>query len=465
MKHFLPIFIAAAALMPSVATAATVAPLNIITPAGGEYVAADLAGQYAFDYYSLVETDGGFIGQTSGNDLEIVAAGEDQLTLRHFFNETADNVPASFSAADMTIRIKNGQYLGSLREKDDNFEGYLSLIKETSAGPELYGEYIEFKVDPAKRCISFALTEEMMSDGISLMVANKELTRFMENFRDITLYYANARMTYRVKANDETSPTHNLGYLELNKEATGITAYNFNAEGWYDRCPVVFMYDASAHTVTARNQYYFYDTEEAEFNFWISAVGNRHYTLVGDVKSSTNGYVVEFPDWGIYDADFNCALQFLDYRMYIFGEFFGKPAATPVISIKLNDEQTEATVSITAADGATIYYTTDGTVPSHQSTEYKAPFTVDKNLAVRAFAAEPGLADSFLAMETVPIFGAVEGVEADSAAVSVEGRDIMLPAGARVYALSGAEVSARGVAPGIYLVRLATGKTVKVLVK
>lgn len=465
MKHFLPIIIATAAMMPAVGTAAPVAPLNLITPAGSEYVAADMAGSYCFDYYSLTETDGGFVGQTLGYELEIISSGQDGLILKHFFNETADDITATFSAADMTISIPNGVSLGSLKEKDDTFDGYLSLVRETSSGIELYGDNIDFKVDPAKRCISFVVTEEMAADGVALLVTNKERTKFMEKFRDIALYYSNARMTYRISA-DENNTTYNLGYLEYDKDQSRITAYNFNAEGWYDVCPVVFTYDKDESTIEARDQYYFYDPEVPAFNYWISAQGNRNRVLVGQVKSFTGGYLVEFPTWGVYDSNFWAPLYFLDYNMRIFGEFFGKPAAAPAISIQMNDDATEATVSISAAEGATIYYSIDGTVPSRKSNLYSEPFKVTSNLTVRAFAVESGLADSFMAMETVPIFGAVEGVEADGAAeVIVDGSDIMAPAGARVYAMSGAEVSPRGVAAGIYLVRLASGKTVKVMVK
>lgn len=69
-------------------------------------------------------------------------------------------------------------------------------------------------------------------------------------------------------------------------------------------------------------------------------------------------------------------------------EFLGgevaKPAA-PVISGNQNfDESTE--VTITTEEGASIYYTLDGTDPTKESTLYTAPFTITNSCTVKAIA-------------------------------------------------------------------------------
>src|SRR4051812_49820809 len=49
------------------------------------------------------------------------------------------------------------------------------------------------------------------------------------------------------------------------------------------------------------------------------------------------------------------------------------------------------------APGATIYYTTDGTAPTAQSTRYLAPFLVASNLTLKAVAiadGKPGLVNT-----------------------------------------------------------------------
>ena len=58
----------------------------------------------------------------------------------------------------------------------------------------------------------------------------------------------------------------------------------------------------------------------------------------------------------------------------------------------------------------------------------------------------------------------IEGVEADSAGVRVEGNSIIVPEGSKVYDLSGREVTPSALTPGIYIVRIPGGKAVKVRV-
>lgn len=59
--------------------------------------------------------------------------------------------------------------------------------------------------------------------------------------------------------------------------------------------------------------------------------------------------------------------------------------AAPVIS-GLDEFDATTQVTITAAEGASVYYTLDGTEPSAASTAYTAPFTIDKSCTVSAIA-------------------------------------------------------------------------------
>jgi hypothetical protein len=60
----------------------------------------------------------------------------------------------------------------------------------------------------------------------------------------------------------------------------------------------------------------------------------------------------------------------------------------------------ETTVTITAAEGAAIYYTIDGTDPTTSSTQYSAPFTLDATTTVKAIAVESGKTPSEVAKKT-----------------------------------------------------------------
>lgn len=56
------------------------------------------------------------------------------------------------------------------------------------------------------------------------------------------------------------------------------------------------------------------------------------------------------------------------------------------------------TVTITAEEGATIYYTTDGKTPSSTSTLYSSPFTIDQSLTVQAIAIRNGVTSNVASM-------------------------------------------------------------------
>jgi hypothetical protein len=77
------------------------------------------------------------------------------------------------------------------------------------------------------------------------------------------------------------------------------------------------------------------------------------------------------------------------------------PAATaPTITAAETEFDETTTVTIKAADGATIYYTTDGSVPTTASTKYTVAFTIDKTTTVKAIAVEDGKNDSAVVSAT-----------------------------------------------------------------
>lgn len=64
--------------------------------------------------------------------------------------------------------------------------------------------------------------------------------------------------------------------------------------------------------------------------------------------------------------------------------------AAPEISLHTDDYIGEQTVAITAEEGASIYYTTDGETPTIESAVYTAPFTVSETTMVKAIAVKGG---------------------------------------------------------------------------
>lgn len=65
--------------------------------------------------------------------------------------------------------------------------------------------------------------------------------------------------------------------------------------------------------------------------------------------------------------------------------------AAPTINPAAGTYSEAQTVTITAEEGAVIYYTTDGSEPTTASTQYTGPFTVSETTTVKAFAMKEGL--------------------------------------------------------------------------
>ena len=66
--------------------------------------------------------------------------------------------------------------------------------------------------------------------------------------------------------------------------------------------------------------------------------------------------------------------------------------AAPTISFSSGDSS--ATVSISGPNGATIYYTQDGSVPTTASTQYSSPFTISEEKTIKAIAVKDGVSSA-----------------------------------------------------------------------
>jgi uncharacterized repeat protein (TIGR01451 family) len=81
-------------------------------------------------------------------------------------------------------------------------------------------------------------------------------------------------------------------------------------------------------------------------------------------------------------------------------------AATPVFSVGSGSYATAQTVTITdATQGATIYYTTNGTIPTNASTPYSGAITVSSNETLEAIAIAANYSSSAVASATFTING------------------------------------------------------------
>ena len=112
--------------------------------------------------------------------------------------------------------------------------------------------------------------------------------------------------------------------------------------------------------------------------------------------------------------------------------------ATPTFSLVAGNviEGTAVTIAC-ATEGATIYYTTDGTDPSASSTstEYTAPIAIDKAMTIKAIAVKEGMRDSGIAEAAYTLIVATPAFDPAAGAVE-KGKEVTITCmteGAQIY--------------------------------
>ncbi len=138
------------------------------------------------------------------------------------------------------------------------------------------------------------------------------------------------------------------------------------------------------------------------------------------------------------------------------------------VAISYTEAEGVYTITLTAPAGKIFYALND-------ATEFKLydpakPITyvsdTDGTCRIRAYALEEGKKEGKIAEHSFAVTG-IDGVGADQEAgsVRVEGNSIIVPEGAQTFDIAGRRVNPQGLPRGIYIVRLASGKAVKAVVK
>lgn len=121
------------------------------------------------------------------------------------------------------------------------------------------------------------------------------------------------------------------------------------------------------------------------------------------------------------------------------------PCATPTFSVAAGTYTSNQSVELsTATEGATIYYTTDGTDPTTSSTEYTTAITIDASCTLKAIAVADGYAPSAIASATytmqIPAINASDvNIEynATSGSIAFTIDNVPEPAGTLTAAITG----------------------------
>ncbi len=127
-------------------------------------------------------------------------------------------------------------------------------------------------------------------------------------------------------------------------------------------------------------------------NYTAFVITNAETTNRGIAKNNQNKFGA-YSTSNISNPDYNF---FLD--IFVQGGVVTPTVATPVFSVASGTYYEVIEVEITCAtEGATIYYTTDGTDPSEDSEIYEEPIVVDTDMTIKAIAMKEGYDDSGIA--------------------------------------------------------------------
>ena len=136
------------------------------------------------------------------------------------------------------------------------------------------------------------------------------------------------------------------------------------------------------------------------------------------------------------------------------------------VTITIDEQEGKTVITITGP--GKIFYSIDGAAEK----QYDGAITIANDTQtelsgiIRAYALEEGKRPG-AAKETSYKVSGISGIGADAEAdgVRVEGNAIIVPEGAQTFDIAGRRVNPQGLSRGIYIVRLASGKAVKVVIR
>ena len=250
---------------------------------------------------------------------------------------------------------------------------------------------------------------------------------------DATIYYTTNGNAPTTSSNVYTSPIAVSSAMTIKAMAVksnydnssiatakyGITAHAGTEVDPYSVADAKIVIDAigtksDAYVTGTISQVDSYSDQYKSITYWISADGTttNQFEVYGG-KGLNGADFTKKEDLSVGDQvvvkgnlkKFNSTYEF-DTNSQIISIIKATPTAcsTPTFT-PAEGEYTEAqNVTISCAtDGATIYYTTDGTEPSTSSSEYTSAVAVSENTTIKAIAVKEGLSNSAIASATYTI--------------------------------------------------------------
>jgi len=162
-------------------------------------------------------------------------------------------------------------------------------------------------------------------------------------------------------------------------------------------------------------------------NVWeLNITGSSTQNYHGFKNVATQRYIGVYtstPDWRAYTS-INNNIKDTQIEIFVLGDAPVPPTPTEDVATPTFEPAAGSYISIQsvslacATEGATIYYTTDGTEPTIESTVYAEPFTVNATTTVKAFAVKEGMNNSAVATAEYTIITQMAIADARALAVN-----------------------------------------------
>ncbi|NEW09334.1 carbohydrate-binding protein [Paenibacillus sp. SYP-B3998] len=311
------------------------------------------------------------------------------------------------------------------------------------------GAWAEFKINvPASG--KYAVTLNVASPNGGGFLLQSENLSTLGSYTIPNLYgstaWAGARLSVqlqageqiiRIQGNSGSFDMQNIAFEPVTTQAAGSDGViKVEAEKFVAASQQVIQYGSGMNNLG-------YTTAGSTFDYLINVPQKGYYkvhlqyaTPQGGVSASilSNGALkgsASMPttgSWGTYQeasvvVKLDAGVQTL--RIIDNGDGFNfdalsiEPGGTPVVVMQkakapLVKATTKSVALITDIEGATIYYTTDGSLPTKNSAAYTSPIGVTSAKVIRAMTSKEGMIDSFVTFFSAPgAYVAVTGISLD----------------------------------------------------
>ena len=241
-------------------------------------------------------------------------------------------------------------------------------------------------------------------------------TTITANYAGVADAYKASKATYELTVVDSTPASEvteeTIVFKELGYEnAADVTTVEakastlvFEGSKYYDTGTGVRMYSGSTLTITSsKNKMSSIVFTFSDSSHGTLALGADEQGALSDLEGTQRTWTGQADE-----VTFTYNLTSLHNRIQSIAITYQVVSATqvetPEISVNDPEEPFLLTKTVTIncpTDGATIYYTTDGTEPTEETgTEYKDAFAIRETTTVKAIAVKSGMDDSFVASET-----------------------------------------------------------------